>query len=339
MRSIIPIICLLIGAAPGFYPGMWKGEVMVLQANTAPAIDPTYANALSDDAVYRSRAPMVVKKLIRSRLALDQSTRYRTVNKTNGSAHMPYVTAPDGVRIHYEVEGSGPPLVLQHGFTDSQMVWYERGYVDALKYSYRLILIDARGHHLSDKPHDEAAYAEDRFAADVVALMDKLKIGRTHYWGYSMGGLIGFALGRDAPERFTTIIPAGASPYPMLPGGNDPMMPMLERGAPGLKAIYGDYITPGFEARLDESDMEAFIACRRQRFRTPGFAASLPKMTMPCLLYAGDADPVFDAVKTTAGSMPNANFFSLPGYGHIQAMMEGHAILPRVMEFLRSSGG
>jgi pimeloyl-ACP methyl ester carboxylesterase len=54
---------------------------------------------------------------------------------------MPYIAAPDGVRIHYEVEGDGPPLVLQHGFTDSLMVWYERGYVDALRHLYRLILI------------------------------------------------------------------------------------------------------------------------------------------------------------------------------------------------------
>jgi pimeloyl-ACP methyl ester carboxylesterase len=85
--------------------------------------------------------------------------------------------------------------------------------------------------------------------------------------------------------------------------------------------------------------MEALIALRRKRFRTAGFEASLPNMTMPCLLYAGDADPVFDAVKMAATSMPNASFFSLPGYGHLQAMMESHAVLPRVMEFLRSAAG
>ncbi len=252
---------------------------------------------------------------------------------------MPYITAPDGVHIHYEIEGEGPPLVLQHGFTDSLMVWYERGYVDALRHIYRLILVDARGHHLSDRPHDEAGYAEERFAADIVAVLDELNIDRTHYWGYSMGGLIGFALGQFAPERFTTIIPAGASPYPMPAGMADPMMPMLKQGVAGIRAVYGDYVTPGFEARLQDSDMEALIALRRRRFRTAGFTGSLPKMIMPCLLYAGDADPVFDAVKSAVPSMPNASFFSLPGYGHIQAMMEAHAVLPRVMEFLRAAGG
>jgi len=44
---------------------------------------------------------------------------------------MPYVHN-GGVRIHYRVEGDGPPLVMQHGYTDSMETWYELGYVDAL---------------------------------------------------------------------------------------------------------------------------------------------------------------------------------------------------------------
>jgi pimeloyl-ACP methyl ester carboxylesterase len=249
---------------------------------------------------------------------------------------MPYARSLDGVRIHYEVEGSGTPLVLQHGFTDSLMVWYERGYVDAFRHLHRLILIDARGHHLSDKPHDEAAYAEDRFAADVIAVMNELQVDRAHYWGYSMGGLIGFALGAFAPERFTAIIPAGASPYPMPPGP-DLMMPMLQQGVAGLRGAYQGYLSPAFEPRLEASDMVALTALRRRRFRTEGFEESLSRMTMPCLLYAGDADPIHDTVRSAAAAMPNAQFFTLPGYNHIQAMMETHSVLPRVMEFLRSA--
>ena len=37
------------------------------------------------------------------------------------------------VRIHYQVEGEGPALVLQHGFTESVTDWYEAGYVEALR--------------------------------------------------------------------------------------------------------------------------------------------------------------------------------------------------------------
>jgi len=49
---------------------------------------------------------------------------------------MPYADN-NGVRIHYQVEGDGPPLVLQHGFTSSLRRWYLYGYVDALKADYQ----------------------------------------------------------------------------------------------------------------------------------------------------------------------------------------------------------
>ena len=75
----------------------------------------------------------------------------------------------DGISVHYRVEGDGPPLILQHGFTDSSETWYEMGYVDALKSNYHLILIDSRGHGQSDKPHDPSAYTPSRFASDIVS--------------------------------------------------------------------------------------------------------------------------------------------------------------------------
>ncbi len=68
---------------------------------------------------------------------------------------MPYADN-QGIRIHYRVEGEGPPLVLQHGFSQGMQRWYRAGYVNALKHDYQLILIDARGHGSSDKPHDSA---------------------------------------------------------------------------------------------------------------------------------------------------------------------------------------
>ena len=57
---------------------------------------------------------------------------------------MPYAIN-QGIRIHYQVEGEGPPLVLQHGLFWSMKGWSRVGYVDALRTNYRLILIDARG--------------------------------------------------------------------------------------------------------------------------------------------------------------------------------------------------
>ena len=92
-----------------------------------------------------------------------------------------------GVRIHYEVEGEGFPLVIQHGAFDSIETWHELGYVNALKDAHRLILVDARGHGASDKPHVTSAYSKEMQAADIVTVLDDLKIERSDYWGYSDG--------------------------------------------------------------------------------------------------------------------------------------------------------
>lgn len=93
---------------------------------------------------------------------------------------MPYVDN-NGVRIHYQVEGDDPPLVLQHGFTSSMRRWYLYDYVDALKSDYQLILVDARGHGQSDKPHDPDAYDVSLMARDVVAVLDALQLDKVHF--------------------------------------------------------------------------------------------------------------------------------------------------------------
>jgi pimeloyl-ACP methyl ester carboxylesterase len=99
---------------------------------------------------------------------------------------MPYVRS-QGLRMHYQVEGDGPPLVLQHGFGDSLESWYELGYVEALKDEYRLILIDARGHGASDKPHEPEAYSFQNVTIDVVAVLDDLAIAQAHYLALQEG--------------------------------------------------------------------------------------------------------------------------------------------------------
>jgi len=82
----------------------------------------------------------------RAILSSDASFVCRSLNMEVTS--MPYAHN-EGVRIHYQTEGAGPPLILQHGFTDSLESWYELRYVEALQNAYRLILVDARGHGAS----------------------------------------------------------------------------------------------------------------------------------------------------------------------------------------------
>lgn len=238
-----------------------------------------------------------------------------------------------GVRIHYEVESKGPPLVLQHGFTDSLQTWYELGYVDALKPDYRLILVDARGHGASDKPHKPEAYGPECYAGDVVAVMADLRISRAHFFGYSMGGYIAFAMAEYAPDRTHALIIGGGNPHPIAPP--DPYLPALTtQGAEAIPTLWNVPVSPSMKARLLTNDVQALIAYRTQRLANPGFLEIIPRMTMPCLVFAGEADPVYAANKEFVARMPNATFFSLPGLNHPEAFFRSDLVLPHVTKFL-----
>jgi pimeloyl-ACP methyl ester carboxylesterase len=240
-----------------------------------------------------------------------------------------------GVRIHYEVEGKGPPLVLQHGFSDSLQTWYELGYVDGLKSDYRLILVDARGHGASDKPHEPEAYKPASNAADVVSVLTDLDISRAHFFGYSMGGWIAFAMAQYAPQCVHGLIIGGGNPNP--PASPDPMLQaLLQRGVEAIPAHWGAPLSPELAARLLANDRQALVAYRTQRLSSPGFIAILPQMTMPCLMFAGETDAVYPANKEAVTRMPNVTFFSLPGLGHADTFFHSDLVLPHVIQFLRT---
>jgi pimeloyl-ACP methyl ester carboxylesterase len=243
-----------------------------------------------------------------------------------------------GVRIHYEIEGAGPPLVLQHGFTARIEAWRWYGYVSALRGDYRLILIDARGHGQSDKPHDEASYALDRRIGDVTAVLDALGVERAPYWGYSMGGWMGFGMAKFAPERLNGLVIRGAHPYGGPPGGgalHDWINDGIAHGRDAL--IAGSVkrsgpISEAYARDLREADLEAWRACIAQP--RENMESMLANMTMPCCIYVGEADERFASAK----QIPNARFFSLPGLDHLQGFLESSKVMPQAMEFLRAAG-
>ena len=243
---------------------------------------------------------------------------------------MPYADN-NGVRIYYQVEGKGPPLVLQHGYTDSLKTWYELGYVDALKREHQLILVDARGHGGSDKPHDTAAYAKELQATDIVAVLRGLDISRADYFGYSMGGRIGFAMTQYAPERVCSLILGGAAGDGRSRVGDRFLVALRAGGAEAIPAVWVAPLPSELKIRLLANDIEALAACRVDSL---GFADVLPTMTMPCLIYAGAADPIYPVAEATVAEMPNVAFFTLPGLGHAEAFLRSDLVLPRVLEFL-----
>lgn len=247
-----------------------------------------------------------------------------------------------GVSIHYRVEGAGPPLILQHGYTDSSETWYEMGYVDALKSNCRLILIDSRGHGQSDKPHDLPSYTPAKFASDIIAVLDDLGAGKVGYWGYSQGGKIAFALARHALDRITCFVVGGASAsaasaYPTEPGKEDPLIAALRSGPGGIIKVFGEWATDPLRKRLLENDTAALIACRQQGLGD--FADVVGKIAVPTLFYAGSADPIHDPARQSASEVSGAQFVSLPGLNHIAAMCRSDLVLAHVEPFLAKVTG
>jgi len=96
----------------------------------------------------------------------------------------------NGVKICYVVQGSGPPVVLIHGWLSSAGInWTLPGTTALLARNYQVIALDMRGHGLSDKPTKEDAYGPE-LVEDIVRLLDHLQIKKAHIVGYSMGGIV-----------------------------------------------------------------------------------------------------------------------------------------------------
>lgn len=238
---------------------------------------------------------------------------------------MPYVSNR-GVRIHYELEGQGAPLVLQHGFSRSIKSWIESGYVKELRGDYRLILVDARGHGDSEKPHDPRAYSPELMTGDTVAVLDDLGIEKANYWGYSMGGMIGFQLARLYPSRFSSYIIGGMSPYPHVSEAEKRFKAMIDTIARlgALASALG----------LFDNDFKALRAFSLARAGWPATADMLSSVTVPCLLYAGDRDPFHDGAKEAAKHIQHASFVSIPGLAHMEVFPHSELILPHAKSFL-----
>ena len=258
---------------------------------------------------------------------------------------MPYANN-QGVRIYYEVEGQGPPLVLMHGGTDALEVFRMVGYVDALQSDYRLIMIDTRGHGASDKPHEPDAYRVTALVADVVAMLEDLAIDRAHYYGFSMGGFIAYGIARNAPNRFYSLIFGDAT----LPWERDPDLPAQLLGAfrfnetmdeylAGMKAMLGQWWSPEYEAIQRSNDRQALAAglMAKEGRHSYGFGESAPYVTMPCLFTASESGATPEVRKYIEG-MPNATFVRFPGLSHADAFARIDLVVPHIRRFLAEVG-
>jgi pimeloyl-ACP methyl ester carboxylesterase len=121
-----------------------------------------------------------------------------------------YITVGD-LRLHAVIGGSGPPLLLVHGWPENWYAW--RLVMPALAKSFTVIAVDQRGIGLSDKPHD--GYDTGTLANDLLALMDALGHPRFAVVGHDTGFAISYALAADHPDRVERVVLAEIPGPPM----------------------------------------------------------------------------------------------------------------------------
>ena len=253
---------------------------------------------------------------------------------------MPYIEN-NGTKLFYEVEGQGYPLFIHHGLSGHPDSWRAEGYVKTLAENNKLILLHARGHGRSDKPHNPEAYSMKNMVSDVTAVLDHLQIPKAHFYGYSMGGRVGLATGKYAPERVSSLIIGGSglsekdskdekedllSIIEYFDGEQESVTRYEEQGWP-------ESVEGWKQEKMLNSDYDAYRAyCNNHE--NIGLANFLPTYSVPCLLYAGTEDQVHSKAKLCAEVMPCASFVSISGVDHGDGFDKSELVLPHVTKFL-----
>ena len=251
------------------------------------------------------------------------------------------VIVRDGVKLYFETAGEGTPLVILHGFMgtlEQNYHWFP------LLPDYRLILLDARGHGKSGKPHDPSAYALSERNLDVIAILDHLGIKKAHYLGYSMGGWIGLGLASAFPERFYSVIAGGIGPDALSPEPSrywrEPMIEALKGGM----EVYCQRVEEAENRTMSEEerahclaqDHEALIAMLSLE-EEPEFRRALPASDVELLIFVGELDMHHDSARELCDRLERAHFLSIPGRGHGEAAEPQDLLVAGITHFLEAN--
>jgi pimeloyl-ACP methyl ester carboxylesterase len=238
----------------------------------------------------------------------------------------------NGVRIHYVEQGSGPAVVLVHEIDSSIRTWMTSGIFQNLARDHRVVAMDVRGHGLSGKPQESAAYGPE-LAKDISRLLDHLSIPRAHVVGYSMGAEILAMLLVTEPQRVATAtLIAGAGRFRKLPTDDQHMeeeaLEYLNIGvSPKLFLEESPENTPdptneelrvlAATALADPGrDVRALAAFSRARPARMIPAAQAGAVRVPTLGLAGSLDPELESLRALQGLRPDITLTVIDGATH-----------------------
>lgn len=248
-------------------------------------------------------------------------------------------TSADGIRIAFEVAGSGSPLILLHGLPGSAAGWREMGYVAQLALEFRVISIEGRGHGRSDKPRDAAAYGFERIAADVVAVADACGVDQFRCIGSSWGANTALRLAASN-DRVTQVVAIGG-----VFG-----KAMSEERAAAVSAWWNAVIDAQRDGRLEATglsaaereeikrvDPDAVVAAALGLLAWPNVEPE--QLSVPTLLIVGGEDePVLSSLDLHRDGMKKVGIAAhvLAGLDHRQTVERCDLTLPLIQSFLRN---
>lgn len=257
---------------------------------------------------------------------------------------MPFFYGPDGVRLHYEVEGSGPPIVLHLGAGADSELWRAAGYVEPLARDHTCILFDHRGHGASDHPASVESNLIDRYVDDVVALTEELGLSDVSYLGWSNAVVVGLKVAQDHPSLFGSLVLVGGiarrMPAEELKVATDRRVAELREKGWGcildpMVAAERLPVPRWFLDRVEVTDLLPLIAYTQGRVLwtwSPWDAA--PRVAVPTLILVGELEDPDDVMGELAAQMPAATRVRIPGREHINAFLDSQFVVPRIQQFL-----
>ena len=232
------------------------------------------------------------------------------------------VTSSDGTRIHYEIHGSGPTIVLAHGSLMEGASWSDAGYVAALE-GFRCVVLDCRGYGASDKPHEPIAYEIERYVDDLVAVADDVGATRFGIAGFSWGTAGAWNVAAKS-ERVSALVAIGGW-HPNLYSFDlevmqktriEPMQQIGVRGFAEFMKVQEGPLPEWWERQVLACDPHAYIA---QRYAGVNWTRTAPTaVTIPTLLVSGATEDTASDSALIAGVMDDGEAVIVEGRGHCQ---------------------
>jgi pimeloyl-ACP methyl ester carboxylesterase len=235
----------------------------------------------------------------------------------------------NGLRLYYEIHGSGRPIVLLHG----GMVTIEMTFatlLPTLAARRQVIALELQGHGRT--ADTDRAMSFDQFADDVVALLAHLGIEEADVFGFSLGGLVGWALVMRHPEVVRRLVVASADyrsreSDPDEVGGPMPTDADFQAMRDAYAAVAPD--PSHFDALMEKTSKlvnDDFVGWT---------ADDLRAVEIPTLVLVGDNDfvRVSDAVEA-ADLLPHGQLGVLPATTHMDMTRSPERILAMIVPFL-----